>query len=112
MRKFPGPLLRTTAGALAPLSAPAVVARPRRTPVAPSGPAHPPDDVRRSTIIGPGAVPAWRGPAYADALGQDREVFDLRTPLRRGGDQPGFRLVAHPDAARTGALLAAVDARN
>ncbi|MFJ4948056.1 DUF3344 domain-containing protein [Streptomyces sp. NPDC088760] len=84
---------------------------PRRTPVALRDSANPPDDVLNSTISEPGDVPARRVPAYANTLGYDSDVFDLGRALRRGGDQPGFRLVSHADAAWAGALFAAVDAR-
>ncbi|MFE1194920.1 DUF3344 domain-containing protein [Streptomyces olivaceoviridis] len=84
---------------------------PRRTPVALRDSANPPDDVLNSTISEPGDVPARRIPAYANTLGYDSDVFDLGRALRRGGDQPGFRLVSHADAAWAGALFAAVDSR-
>ncbi|MFH9083038.1 DUF3344 domain-containing protein [Streptomyces sp. NPDC017673] len=84
---------------------------PRRTPVALRDSVNPPDDVLNSTISEPGDVPARRIPAYANTLGYDSDVLDLGRALRRGGDQPGFRLVSHADAAWAGALFAAVDAR-
>ncbi|WP_030345246.1 hypothetical protein [Streptomyces sp. NRRL S-1022] len=83
---------------------------PRRTPVALRDSANPADDVLNSTISEPGDVPIRRVPAYANTLGYDSDVFDLGRALRRGGDQPGFRLVSHADAAWAGALFAAVDA--
>ncbi|WP_373308029.1 hypothetical protein [Streptomyces humidus] len=64
-----------------------------------------------STISEPGEAPAARVPAYADTLGHDSDVFDLRRGLRFGGDQPTVRLVAHRDAAWAGALFVAVDTR-
>lgn len=84
---------------------------PRRTPVALGDAADPTDDVLNSTISEPGDVPAERIRAYASTLGYDSDVFDLGPALRHGGDQPGFRLVSHPDAAWAGALFAAVDAQ-
>ncbi|MEV7812063.1 DUF3344 domain-containing protein [Streptomyces flaveolus] len=84
---------------------------PRRTPVALRDSANPSDDVLNSTISEPGDVPARRIPAYDNTLGYDSDVLDLGRALRRGGDQPGFRLVSHADAAWAGALFAAVDAR-
>jgi hypothetical protein len=89
---------------------------PRRTPVAPGDCAGPEDGVPHSTISGPGGVPAQGVPAYANTLGYGS---DVREPgpapgpaLRQGGDQPGFRLGPHPDAAWAGALFVAVDARS
>ncbi|MCH0558394.1 hypothetical protein I3F55_16965 [Streptomyces sp. MUM 16J] len=70
-----------------------------------------PDDVLTSTISVPGGVPTRRIPAYANTHGYDSDVFDLGAALRRSGDQLGFRLVAHRDAAWAGALLVAVDAQ-
>ncbi|WP_330290884.1 DUF3344 domain-containing protein [Streptomyces sp. NBC_00576] len=70
--------------------------------------ANPLDDVLNSTI-GP-AVPE-RVPAYANTLGYDSDVFELGTALRSGGDQLAFRLVSQRDAAWSGALFVAVDAR-
>ncbi|MGW4594251.1 DUF3344 domain-containing protein [Streptomyces sp. NPDC004457] len=84
---------------------------PRRTPVALHDSVNPQDDVLNSTISEPGDVPVRRIPDYADTLGYDSDMFDLGRALRRGGDQPGFRLVSHADAAWAGALFAAVDAR-
>ncbi|MET9010507.1 hypothetical protein ABZX74_06155 [Streptomyces olivaceoviridis] len=113
MRKFPGPLLRTTAGDSAALpSRERLTLCPglRRTPVARHDPAAPADDVPDSTIIAPGDVPARRIPGYADTLGYDGDVCDLGRAPRRGGDQPGFRLVSHADAARAGVLFAAANA--
>ncbi|AYN41288.1 hypothetical protein D9753_23100 [Streptomyces dangxiongensis] len=83
----------------------------RRTPVALGAPASPTDGVPNSTTNEPGAVPARRVPAYADTLGYDADVSDLGPALRHGGDQPGFRLVPHADAAWAGAHPVAVDAR-
>ncbi|MFF8903586.1 hypothetical protein [Streptomyces olivaceoviridis] len=114
MRKFPGPLLRTTAGASAALPSRETLTlspSPRRTPVARHDPAAPADDVPDSTVIAPGDVPARRVPAYADTLGYDGDARYLGRAPRRGGDQPGFRLVSHADAARAGALFAAANAR-
>ncbi|WP_225821424.1 hypothetical protein [Streptomyces naphthomycinicus] len=84
---------------------------PRRTPGVPSGSVTPPDDVPLSTISDPGDVPVWRVTAYADTPAHCSDVSDLGPALRRGGDQPGLRLVPHADAARAGTLLLAVDAR-
>ncbi|MGX1270058.1 hypothetical protein [Streptomyces phaeoluteigriseus] len=76
-----------------------------------SDPVDPSDDVLKSTISEPGAAPAARVPAYADTLGHDSGVFDLRAGLRRGGDQPPFLLVSQRDAAWAGVLFAAVGTR-
>ncbi|MFE7645626.1 DUF3344 domain-containing protein [Streptomyces phaeoluteigriseus] len=76
-----------------------------------SDPVDPSDDVLNSTISEPGAAPAARVPAYADTLGYDSDVFDLRADLRRGGDQPAFRLVSQRDAAWAGVFFVAVDTR-
>ncbi|MGW2488718.1 DUF3344 domain-containing protein [Streptomyces sp. NPDC001606] len=84
---------------------------PRRTPVALGDAADPPDDVLNSTISEPGDLPAQRVPAYVNTLGYDSDMFDLAPALQRGGDQPGFRLVSHADAAWAGVLFAAVDAQ-
>ncbi|MFJ4692117.1 hypothetical protein [Streptomyces sp. NPDC088766] len=78
---------------------------------APSDPVDPSDDVLKSTISAPGAAPAARVPAYAHTPGHDSDVFDLRAGLRRGGDQPAFRLVPQRDAAWTGVLFVAVGTR-
>ncbi|WP_330457919.1 hypothetical protein OIB37_14040 [Streptomyces sp. NBC_00820] len=83
----------------------------RRTPGARNGIACPADDVARSTSIGPERVPARRMSAYAIPLGHGPEVTHLGSAARGGGDQPGFLLVPPGDAARAGALVAAVDAR-
>lgn len=114
MRKFRGPLLRTTAGASAALPSPETLTLspgPRRAPVARRDPVDPPDDVLDSTISEPGDVPARRVSAYADTLGHDSHLFDLGRAPRRGGDQPGFRLVSHADAARAGVVFAAANPR-
>ncbi|GGY64734.1 hypothetical protein GCM10010300_04930 [Streptomyces olivaceoviridis] len=114
MRKFPGPPLRTTADASAALPCRGTLTLSpglRRTPVARHDPAAPADDVPDSTIIAPGDVPARRVPAYADTLGHDGDVCDPGRAPRRDGDQPGFRLVSHADAARAGVLFAAANAR-
>ncbi|MFE9673418.1 DUF3344 domain-containing protein [Streptomyces sp. NPDC006259] len=76
-----------------------------------SDPVNPSDDVLNSTISEPGAAPAARVPAYANTLGYDSDVFDLRADLRRGGDQLAFRLVSQRDAAWAGVLFVAVDTR-
>ncbi|GGW33573.1 DUF3344 domain-containing protein [Streptomyces galilaeus] len=76
-----------------------------------SDPVNPSDDVLNSTISEPGAAPAARVPAYANTLGYDSDVFDLRAGLRRGGDQLAFRLVSQRDAAWAGVLFVAVDSR-
>ncbi|MEW2285552.1 hypothetical protein [Streptomyces sp. NPDC047841] len=113
MRTFPGPPPRTTAGASAALPIRATRTpspAPRRTPVARRDRVPPPNDVPGPTISAPGDVPARRVPAYADTLGHDPGVCDLGRALRRGGDQPGSRLVSHADAARAGALFAAANA--
>ncbi|MEU8650237.1 hypothetical protein [Streptomyces sp. NPDC048737] len=78
---------------------------------APSGPVDPSDDLPNSAISGPGAAPAARVPAYARTPGQDSDVFDLRAGLRRGGDQPAFRLVPQRGAAWAGGLFVAVGTR-
>ncbi|MFF9085538.1 hypothetical protein ACF1BE_03760 [Streptomyces sp. NPDC014991] len=83
----------------------------RRTPVALGDSASPAYDVPDYTINEPGAVPARRVPAYANTLGHDSDVSDLGVALRHGGDQPGFPLVPHADAAWAGAALVAVNAR-
>ncbi|MET7679990.1 DUF3344 domain-containing protein [Streptomyces sp. NPDC005423] len=83
----------------------------RTAPVALGDGANPRDDVLNSTVSEPGAAPAERAPAYANTLGYDSDVFDLRTALRSGGDQLAFRLVAPRDAAWAGALFVAVDAQ-
>ncbi|MEV5382211.1 DUF3344 domain-containing protein [Streptomyces sp. NPDC052721] len=84
----------------------------RSEPAALGDAADPADDVLNSTISEPGDEPARRVPAYANTLGYDSDVFDLGSALRDGGDQLGFRLVSHRDAAWAGALFVAVDARN
>ena len=76
-----------------------------------SEPVNPSDDVLNSTISEPGAAPAARVPAYANTLGHDSGVFDLRAGLRRGGDQLAFRLVSQRDAAWAGVLFVAVGTR-
>ncbi|WP_055524102.1 hypothetical protein [Streptomyces graminilatus] len=70
--------------------------------------ANPRDDVLNSTI---GGAVSERDPTYANTLGYDSDVFELGTALRRGGDQLALRLVSQRDAAWTGALFVAVDAR-
>ncbi|KOV58321.1 hypothetical protein [Streptomyces sp. MMG1121] len=122
MRKFLGPLLCTTAGALArPAAPPSPEARardrltlssePRRTPVALDAAVNPADDVSKSTICAPGDVLARRISAYANTLGYGSDVCDLGPALPGGGDPPGRRLVSQPDAARAGVPSAAVDAQ-
>ncbi|MFD5267514.1 DUF3344 domain-containing protein [Streptomyces sp. NPDC058335] len=76
-----------------------------------SDPVNPSDDVLNSTISEPGAAPAARVPAYANTLGYDSDVFDLRAGLRCDGDQLAFRLVSQRDAAWAGVLFVAVDTR-
>ncbi|MEV0978211.1 DUF3344 domain-containing protein [Streptomyces sp. NPDC049915] len=83
----------------------------KRKPVALGDAADPAHDVLNSTISEPGKAPARRVPAFANTLGYDSDVFDFRSALRRDGDQLGFRLVSHRDAAWAGALFVAVDAR-
>ncbi|MFF9812077.1 DUF3344 domain-containing protein [Streptomyces sp. NPDC014006] len=83
----------------------------KRKPVALRDAADPARDVLNSTISEPGNSPARRVPAFANTLGYDSDVFDFRSALRRDGDQLGFRLVSHRDAAWAGALFVAVDAR-
>ncbi|MEU5630231.1 DUF3344 domain-containing protein [Streptomyces rishiriensis] len=82
-----------------------------RAAAALTDPVNPSDDVLNSTISEPGEAPAARVPAYANTLGYDSDVFDLRRGLRSGGDQLTVRLVAHRDAAWAGALFVAVDTR-
>ncbi|MFG2571283.1 DUF3344 domain-containing protein [Streptomyces sp. NPDC048481] len=82
-----------------------------RAAVALTNPVNPSDDVLNSTISEPGEAPGARVPAYANTLGYDSDVFDLRRGLRSGGDQLTVRLVAHRDAAWAGALFVAVDTR-
>ncbi|GGQ49035.1 DUF3344 domain-containing protein [Streptomyces asoensis] len=82
-----------------------------RTAAPLTNPVNPSDDVLNSTISEPGEAPAARVPAYANTLGYDSDVFDLRSGLRRGGDQLAVRLVSHRDAAWAGALFVAVDTR-
>ncbi|MFH9548862.1 DUF3344 domain-containing protein [Streptomyces sp. NPDC017435] len=72
---------------------------------------NPSDDVLNSTISEPGEAPAARVPAYANTLGYDSDVFDMRAGLRHGGDQLAVRLVSQQDAAWAGALFVAVDTR-
>ncbi|MEU7422879.1 hypothetical protein [Streptomyces sp. NPDC040750] len=84
---------------------------PPRTPVVPRDTPGPPDDVVHPTITEPGDVPGVRVPAYVNTLGRDSEVSYLGAALRRGGDQPGFRLVAHRDASRAEVLSVAMDVR-
>ncbi|MEU6667613.1 hypothetical protein [Streptomyces sp. NPDC046727] len=139
MRKFLGPLLRTTAGALAftprhhamrhhGFVRAADTSPDRRAPERGSrcrevrssagepltlstGPRRTPG-VPHSMISKPGSVPARRVPAHADTLGHGPDVPDLGPALLQSGDQQGFRLVSHADAAGAGALFAAVDARS
>ncbi|AZS87169.1 DUF3344 domain-containing protein [Streptomyces griseoviridis] len=73
--------------------------------------ANPRADVLNSTISEPADVLAERVPAYANTLGYDSDVFDLRTALRRGGDQLAVRLVSRRDAAWAGVFFVAVDAQ-
>ena len=70
--------------------------------------ADPVDDVLNSAV---GPADSERVPAYANTLGYASDVFEPGTALRRGGDQPAFRLVSQRDAAWAGALFVAVDAR-
>ncbi|MFD9000410.1 DUF3344 domain-containing protein [Streptomyces sp. NPDC059582] len=74
-------------------------------------PADPGDDVPNSTISEPAEATAERVPAHVNTLGHDSDVFDLARGLQRGGDQLTVRLVSQRDAAWSGALFVAVDAR-
>lgn len=72
--------------------------------------ANPGDDVLNSTISEPG-TDARRSPAYPNTLGYDSDVINLKSGIRRGGDQLAFRIVSQRDAAWVGALFVAVDAK-
>lgn len=72
--------------------------------------ANPRDGVLNSTISAPRTPPSRREPSCSNTLGYGSDVFDLGTALRRGGDQPAFRLVSQRDAAWAGVLFRAVDA--
>ncbi|MFF0157605.1 DUF3344 domain-containing protein [Streptomyces sp. NPDC005263] len=85
---------------------------PRRTTVtALTNAGNPRDDVLNSTISEPGKVQSQRVPAYSGTLGYDSDVFNLKPGLRHGGDHLAFRLVSQRDAAWTGVLFVAVDAK-
>ncbi|WP_328496258.1 DUF3344 domain-containing protein [Streptomyces sp. NBC_00414] len=71
---------------------------------------NPRDDVLNSTIGEFDGTASRRTPAYANTLGYDSDVLDLREGLRRGGDRLDFRLSSR-DAAWTGAMFVAVDAK-
>ncbi|MFB7503120.1 hypothetical protein [Streptomyces broussonetiae] len=83
----------------------------RRTSVAFGGSVNPPDDVPAPTTSAPGPTPARRISGYANTLGHDSDLSDLGPDRRRGGDQPGFRLVPLPETAWADVLFAAVDAQ-
>ncbi|MFE1444476.1 hypothetical protein [Streptomyces sp. NPDC058739] len=70
--------------------------------------AEPLDDVPISTA---GRAAGAREPAYAHGPGPGPEAFERTAGLRRGGDQPGSRLVPSRDAAWAGVLSVAVDAQ-
>ncbi|MFD5570850.1 DUF3344 domain-containing protein [Streptomyces cadmiisoli] len=81
----------------------------RSAPITLGDAANPGDDVLNSTISDPGDGPG-RVPAYANTLGYDSDVFDLRG-LQPAGDQLTVRLQSQRDAAWAGVLFAAVDAQ-
>ncbi|WP_405614004.1 DUF3344 domain-containing protein [Streptomyces sp. NBC_00076] len=83
----------------------------RTTVTALTNAGNPRDDVLNSTISDPGAVQPQRVPTYAGTLGYDSDVYDLKSGLRHGGDQVAFRVVSQRDAAWTGVLFVAVDAK-
>ncbi|MET9729205.1 hypothetical protein ABZZ79_00640 [Streptomyces sp. NPDC006458] len=69
---------------------------------------RPLDDVPNPTT---GGAAGAREPAYAHNAGPGPDAFEPTAGLRRGGDQPGSRLVPSRDAAWAGVLSVAVDAQ-
>jgi hypothetical protein len=73
--------------------------------------ANPADGVLNSSIIEPGRAQSRRVPAYANTLGYDSDVLALGRSIRQRGAGPDLRMTSRRDAAWTGVLFAAVDAR-
>ncbi|MFE1285338.1 hypothetical protein [Streptomyces sp. NPDC058751] len=59
----------------------------------------------------PAAFSAPAGSASADAPGRNPDALGPGGEIRDGGDQLAFQIVSQRDAARTGSLFAAVDAK-
>ncbi|WP_405778500.1 DUF3344 domain-containing protein [Streptomyces sp. NBC_00859] len=73
--------------------------------------ANPADNVMNSTISDFGRSVTAREPAYANTLGYDSDVFDLKPALSRGADSLNFHFSAESRGYFLGALFVQTDSR-
>lgn len=82
-----------------------------------AGPAHrvrdaanPSDDLLNSTISAHGKHTGARSPAYANTLGYDSDVFDIKPALERGAERMNFRFSTRSEGYQTGVLFLQAEA--
>ncbi|KIF69475.1 hypothetical protein HY68_14230 [Streptomyces sp. AcH 505] len=69
-------------------------------------------DVMNSSITDAGSSQIKRQPAYANNLGYDSDVFDLKAAFSRGGDRFGVRFGTGRDSVWLGAFFVEAEARH